>query len=200
MTANVPTAPSFGLRRLYKEIANTMDPRPEQGSVELRTAPAFPSRGSRAVTVLLLSPCRQGGGGRSRAWAQLSAMARQIKKALAYLQIVPAFLAMTASVAFADTLVLAAADTWPTAYLVDGRPTGMLVDLVTEAYRRAGHSVEVKLMPLGAVPQRRRDRGSGWRFLVVQAAGATNAFSPFRKRPWPYRSSRFSRVGIDSEL
>lgn len=80
-------------------------------------------------------------------WAQLSAMARQTKKTLAYLGIVPAFLAMTASVVCADTLVLAAAHTWPTAYLVDGRPTGMLVDLVTEAYRRAGHSAEVKLMP-----------------------------------------------------
>jgi len=81
------------------------------------------------------------------AWAQLSAMARQTKKALACLLIVSVFLAITASAVCADTLVLAAADTWPTAYLVDGRPTGMLVDLVTEAYRRAGHSVEVKLMP-----------------------------------------------------
>jgi len=70
-----------------------------------------------------------------------------VRKALACLHLVPVFLAMTASAARADTLVLAAADTRPTAYLVDGRPTGMLVDLVTEAYRRAGHSVEVKLMP-----------------------------------------------------
>ena len=74
-------------------------------------------------------------------------MARQTKKALAYLYMVPAFLAMTASVVCADTLVLAAADTWPTAYLVDGKPTGMLVNLVTEAFRRTGHSVEVELMP-----------------------------------------------------
>ena len=81
------------------------------------------------------------------AWAQLSAMARQTKKALACLHIVLALLSMTASGVSADTLVLAAADTWPTAYPVDDRPTGMLVDLVTEAYRRAGHSVEVKLMP-----------------------------------------------------
>ena len=115
--------------------------------VELRTAPAFPGRGSRAVMALLLSLCRQGGDGPSMAWAQLSAMARRTKKAMGCLLIVPAFLAMTASVACAGTLVLAAADTWPTAYLVDGRPTGMLVDLVTEAYHRAGHSVEVKVMP-----------------------------------------------------
>jgi polar amino acid transport system substrate-binding protein len=74
-------------------------------------------------------------------------LVRQTKKALACLLIALAFLVMTVSVPRADTLVLAAADTWPTAYLVDGRPTGMLVDLVTEAYRRAGHSVEVKLMP-----------------------------------------------------
>ena len=74
-------------------------------------------------------------------------MARQTKKALACLLSVSAFLAMTARVVCAETLVLAAASTWPTAYLIDGKPTGMLVDLVTEAYRRAGDSVEVKLMP-----------------------------------------------------
>ena len=74
-------------------------------------------------------------------------MLRPAKEALAYLLIVPAFLAMTASFVCADTLVLAAADTWPTAYLVDGKATGMLIDLVSEAFRRAGHSVEVKLMP-----------------------------------------------------
>ena len=147
VTANVPTAPSFSLRCPYTETTNKMDPRDEQRAVELRTAAAFPGRGSRAVMAPLLSLCCRGGGGQSMTWAQLSAMARQTKKALAYLHIVPAFLAMTASVVCADTLVLAAADTWPTAYLVDGRPTGMLVDLVTEAYRRAGHSVEVKLMP-----------------------------------------------------
>lgn len=47
----------------------------------------------------------------------------------------------------AETLVLAAANTHPTAFLVDGEPSGILVDLVTEAYRRAGHSVTIKLMP-----------------------------------------------------
>ena len=74
-------------------------------------------------------------------------MPQSTKEALAYLLIVPAILAMTASVVCADPLVLAAADTWPTAYLLAGKPTGMLVDLVTEAFRRAGDSVEVELMP-----------------------------------------------------
>jgi polar amino acid transport system substrate-binding protein len=74
-------------------------------------------------------------------------LARQTKKALACVLIALAFLVATVSVPRADTLVLAAANTWPTAYLDDGRPTGMLVDLINEAYRRAGHSVEVKLMP-----------------------------------------------------
>jgi len=124
-----------------------MDPRDEQMAVKLPTAPAFPGRGSRTVMVLLLSLFCLGGGERSMAWAQLSVMARQTKKVLACLLIVSVFLAMTASVVCADTLVLAAADTWPTAYLVDGRPTGMLVDLVNEAFRRTGHSVEIKLMP-----------------------------------------------------
>jgi polar amino acid transport system substrate-binding protein len=72
---------------------------------------------------------------------------RAARKALACLLIVLAFLVMTVSAPHADTLVLAAANTWPTAYLVDGRPTGMLVDLVTEAYRRTGQSVDIKLMP-----------------------------------------------------
>jgi polar amino acid transport system substrate-binding protein len=74
-------------------------------------------------------------------------MARQTNAALACLFIVPVFLGLTASAVCAETLVLAAADSRPTAFLVDGKPTGMLVDLVTEAYRRAGRSVEIKLMP-----------------------------------------------------
>lgn len=55
---------------------------------------------------------------------------------------------MTARPAQAHTLLLAAANTRPTAYFqVDGKPTGMLIDLVTEAFRRAGYKVEFKLMP-----------------------------------------------------
>jgi polar amino acid transport system substrate-binding protein len=73
-------------------------------------------------------------------------MAGRIKAALAGL-LVMVFLAMTGSVASAGTLVLAAADSRPTAFYVDDKPTGMLVDLVTEAYRRAGRTVEIKLMP-----------------------------------------------------
>lgn len=107
----------------------------------------FFNRSDRLLAALLVSLCCRDGGGRSMAWRPLSAMVRQAKRALIYLHIVPAFLATMASVVRADTLVLAAADTWPTAYLVNGRPTGMLVDLVTEAFRRAGHSVEVRLMP-----------------------------------------------------
>lgn len=49
--------------------------------------------------------------------------------------------------AWAETLILAAAHTQPTAFLVDGQPTGVLVDLVTEALRRTGRSVTIKLMP-----------------------------------------------------
>lgn len=47
----------------------------------------------------------------------------------------------------AETLILAATSTHPTAYLVDGKPTGVLVDLVTEAFRREGHAVTIELMP-----------------------------------------------------
>ena len=74
-------------------------------------------------------------------------MVRQTKAALACLLIVPVLLGLTASVVSAQALVLAAADSRPTGFLVDGKPTGILVDLVTEAYRRAGQPVEIKLMP-----------------------------------------------------
>jgi len=47
----------------------------------------------------------------------------------------------------AEQLELAAANTWPTAYELDGKPAGILIDLVTEAYRRVGYTVEFKLMP-----------------------------------------------------
>ena len=80
------------------------------------------------------------------AWAQLSAMARQTKKALAFL-LVSSFLATTASAARAEALVLAAPDARPTTFLADGKPTGILVDVVTEAFRRTGRSVDIKIMP-----------------------------------------------------
>jgi polar amino acid transport system substrate-binding protein len=44
-------------------------------------------------------------------------------------------------------LVLVAADSAPTAYMEDGRPTGILVDVVTEAFQRTGHPFEIQLMP-----------------------------------------------------
>lgn len=48
---------------------------------------------------------------------------------------------------YADDLVLAAADSAPTAFMKDGKPTGLLVDVVTEAFRRAGYPIKIKLMP-----------------------------------------------------
>jgi polar amino acid transport system substrate-binding protein len=74
-------------------------------------------------------------------------MARQTNAALVFLLMMPALLAIMAGEACAETLVLAAADSRPTAFMIDGKPTGMLVDLVTEAYRRAGQPVEIRLMP-----------------------------------------------------
>lgn len=38
---------------------------------------------------------------------------------------------------YAKSLVLAAADSVPTAYVVDGKQVGILVDVVTEAFARA---------------------------------------------------------------
>ena len=48
----------------------------------------------------------------------------------------------------ANTVILAAAaDSIPTSYVENGKPTGILVDVINEAFRRAGYKVEVKLMP-----------------------------------------------------
>jgi polar amino acid transport system substrate-binding protein len=49
--------------------------------------------------------------------------------------------------AYPDGLVLVAADSAPTAYMQAGRPSGILVDVVTEAFRRTGHQFEIQLMP-----------------------------------------------------
>jgi len=146
MIAHVPTAPSFTLRWPDTETTK-MDSRDEQRTVELRTAPAFPVGGSRAVIATLLSLCCQGGGARSMAWVRSTAMARQTTRALACLLIVSVSAAMTASAARAEVLVLAAPDARPTTFLADGKPAGILVDVVTEAFRRTGRSVDIKIMP-----------------------------------------------------
>jgi polar amino acid transport system substrate-binding protein len=44
-------------------------------------------------------------------------------------------------------LVLVAADSAPTAYMQDGKPSGILVDVVTAAFQRAGYPFEIQLMP-----------------------------------------------------
>ena len=49
--------------------------------------------------------------------------------------------------AFAQTLVLAAADSVPTAYIDNGKQSGILVDVINEVFRRAGYSVEIMIMP-----------------------------------------------------
>jgi polar amino acid transport system substrate-binding protein len=54
---------------------------------------------------------------------------------------------MGCSDAYPASLVLVAADSAPTAYMEEGRPSGILVDVVTEAFRRTGHQFEIQLMP-----------------------------------------------------
>ena len=54
---------------------------------------------------------------------------------------------MDCSDAHPRALVLVAADSAPTAYMEDGKPSGMLVDVVTEALQRAGSQFEIRLMP-----------------------------------------------------
>ena len=54
---------------------------------------------------------------------------------------------MSCSDAYPAGLVFVAADSPPTAHMEDGRPSGILVDVVTEASRRAGYPLEIQLMP-----------------------------------------------------
>lgn len=49
--------------------------------------------------------------------------------------------------ASAQTLVLAAADSVPTAYVDNGKQSGILVDVINEAFKRTGYSVEIAIMP-----------------------------------------------------
>jgi polar amino acid transport system substrate-binding protein len=55
--------------------------------------------------------------------------------------------AMSCGDAYPGGLVLVAADSAPTAYMENGKPSGILVDVVTEAFKRTGHQVEIQLMP-----------------------------------------------------
>ena len=54
---------------------------------------------------------------------------------------------MSIPVASAQTLVLAAADSIPTAYVDNGKQSGILVDVINEVFHRAGYSVEIAIMP-----------------------------------------------------
>lgn len=47
----------------------------------------------------------------------------------------------------ATVILAAAAESVPTSYAENGKQTGILIDVINEAFRRAGYSVEVKLMP-----------------------------------------------------
>jgi polar amino acid transport system substrate-binding protein len=58
-----------------------------------------------------------------------------------------AMVAMCCGNAYPAGLVLVAADSAPTAYMQDGKPSGILVDVVTAAFQRTGHQFEIQLMP-----------------------------------------------------
>jgi polar amino acid transport system substrate-binding protein len=61
--------------------------------------------------------------------------------------IVIAIATMGCGNAYPAGLVLVAADSAPTAFMQDGRPSGILVDVVTEAFQRTGRQFEIQLMP-----------------------------------------------------
>lgn len=56
-------------------------------------------------------------------------------------------LPMSHPVVAAKPLVLAAADSAPTAYFDNGKQAGMLVDVVNEVFKRTGYSIEIAIMP-----------------------------------------------------
>jgi len=74
-------------------------------------------------------------------------LALRPKGTLACILLAVLIVALGGSVVRAGTLVFAAAETRPTAYLFNGKPVGLLVELVQEACRRAGYPVEIRLMP-----------------------------------------------------
>ena len=49
--------------------------------------------------------------------------------------------------AHSGALVLVSADSAPTAYMENGRPSGILVDVVTQAFQRTDRQIEIRLMP-----------------------------------------------------
>ena len=57
-------------------------------------------------------------------------------------------LIVTPNIKASDTLVLVAAESEPTAYLENGQIKGVLVDILTEAFRRIDHPINILLMPL----------------------------------------------------
>jgi len=54
---------------------------------------------------------------------------------------------MCISVACAQTLVLGAANSTPTAFIENGRQAGILVDVINEAFKRTGYPIQIALMP-----------------------------------------------------
>jgi polar amino acid transport system substrate-binding protein len=54
---------------------------------------------------------------------------------------------MSISMAGAQPLVLAAADSVPTAYIENGKQSGLLVDVINEVFKRTGYPVEIAIMP-----------------------------------------------------
>jgi polar amino acid transport system substrate-binding protein len=55
--------------------------------------------------------------------------------------------AFSAARAADDVIVIAATETAYRQYVEDGQPVGYLPDLLTEAFRRAGYTVKIRLMP-----------------------------------------------------
>ena len=75
-----------------------------------------------------------------------------------------------------------APDTRPTAYLVDGKPTGMLVDVVTEAFRQDRPLGGRQNDAVGAMPQRGARPGKSTASSRSTGCRSANSFSPFRMR------------------
>jgi polar amino acid transport system substrate-binding protein len=84
---------------------------------------------------------------------QSAGSARSIRTSVSKLPLVMYFLIFSGvvlslqPVVAATVILAAAADSVPTSYVENGKQTGILIDVINEAFRRAGYSVQVKLMP-----------------------------------------------------
>ena len=100
-----------------------------------------------------------------------------------------------------NPIVIDSPESHPYAYREDGHMAGLFHDLVTEAFKRAGHPVEIRLIPWArAMEEVRQGRADGM-FVVYKTpererdfAFPDEALTDLRERIFVRRSARFEYV------